>query len=446
MAEVTRKGIGRRTGTRRRVAAALAVAVTAAVLLGGLATVLALHGGGSPLTALAGLALTAVTVGAVWLAFVAMRDHFGDLRRFEEDLSVATAAGRRAVRWRRGEGADELGALVRAVDRSLRRWAGGTGDADRVAAILGGVDGGIVAFTGAGMITVVNPSAARLLGDRAKVGHSVFAIADRDEVRSALAGADDRVLAVRLADRAGRPCAARLVHLGDGGLLCFDADAAHDPGPAAIDLSLHDRAPPPVALTDDLPLVDLPVLSLDVETTGLDPASDRLLSIGALRVDGDRLYEAGTLDLLLDPGMAIPRRSIRVHGIDDAMVAGAPAVTAVWDEVRAAIEGTVVLGHQIGFDLAVLGAEARRHGLPPLAGPAICTMRAYSVAFGEPPTDLDRVAARLGVDVIGRHTALGDAIVTAEIWRRLLPALMEHGIERWGQLRELAAPDPWGTG
>ena len=194
------------------------------------------------------------------------------------------------------------------------------------------------------------------------------------------------------------------------------------------------------------PLTELPVVSLDLETTGLDPSRDRIVSIGAVRADGGRLWPRAALDLLVDPGIPIPERSARVHGITDALVAGAPDLAALWPQLIAFIDGTVVVGHQVGFDLAVLAAEAGRRGLPWAPPPALDTMRLYARIATDDRLDLDSAAAALGVPVIGRHTALGDALVAGGLYLRTVGLLAEAGILTWGAAAAVGTPPPWGSG
>ncbi len=162
---------------------------------------------------------------------------------------------------------------------------------------------------------------------------------------------------------------------------------------------------------------------LDVETTGLDVERDRIVSIGAVRLHGSRLYSSRLLDQLVNPGIPIPERSAAIHGVTDAMVSAAPSFAQMAADVTALIAGTVVVGHNIAFDLAVLRHEARR-APPPWSEPlALDTMLLAAALEGGAARDLnlEALASRLAVDVHGRHTALGDCLVTAEIYARLFP-------------------------
>src|SRR5262249_54766896 len=127
--------------------------------------------------------------------------------------------------------------------------------------------------------------------------------------------------------------------------------------------------------------------------------------------------------------VAIPAAATRIHGIDDAAVSAAPPFVEVWPEFSAFIDGSIVIGHALGFDLAVLERECERAGLgcklprtldtPPLAARAAANLPDYS---------LDGVAGSLGIDVTDRHSALGDAIAAARIFIALVPKLRERGI------------------
>lgn len=108
-----------------------------------------------------------------------------------------------------------------------------------------------------------------------------------------------------------------------------------------------------------VPLEKLPLASIDLETTGLSPASDRIVQIAMT----DPWDETNNLDLLVNPGITIPPKSTAIHGIDNTTIAEADAITDILPRFRAKLSTRVLLGYNIGFDLAVLAAEADRHGL-----------------------------------------------------------------------------------
>jgi DNA polymerase-3 subunit epsilon len=141
----------------------------------------------------------------------------------------------------------------------------------------------------------------------------------------------------------------------------------------------------------------------------------------------------------VNPERPIPPASTRFHGITDAMVAEAPPIGVVLPAFLRFTEGGVLVGHQVWFDLLFLEAATARLGLPGLAQrqPVLDTLALTEVVHGRMDDfGLDAVAHRLGVAVRGRHSALGDALATAEILVRLFALLDTRGIRTLGDALE----------
>lgn len=178
-----------------------------------------------------------------------------------------------------------------------------------------------------------------------------------------------------------------------------------------------------------IPLIALDAVVIDTETTGLDPRKAWIVEIAAVRLVGGRLQPEAVFRRLVRPGEPIPKLATDIHGIDEAAVADAPAFADVWPELSAFIGDAVVIGHAIGFDLAVLKRECERAGIawsPPrtldtrlLAEVARRDLAGYS---------LDSLAAWLGVEITDRHSALGDALACARIFLALQATLRKGGI------------------
>jgi DNA polymerase-3 subunit epsilon len=204
-------------------------------------------------------------------------------------------------------------------------------------------------------------------------------------------------------------------------------------GAVEHDLALHDRLPA-MRVTAETLLAELPALALDTETTGLNPVRDRIVSLGAVRLQGSKLLRNQVLDLLINPGRQIPAVSTAVHGISDLMVRSAPPYAEVAPKIMAALRGIAMIGHHTVFDLAVLRRASTAAGIDWQDPPWLDTALLYSALFPEARVfDLDAVAAELGVAVHGRHTALGDALAAAALYLKLLPFLHNQGITTLGQ-------------
>ncbi len=177
------------------------------------------------------------------------------------------------------------------------------------------------------------------------------------------------------------------------------------------------------------PLIALDAFVIDTETTGLDPGKARIVEIGAVPLKAGKLDRQAALRRLLNPGEPIPAVAMQIHHIDDAMVASAPGFAAVWPEVSAAMSGAILIGHTLGFDLAVLKRECERAGLAWRAPRTLDTRLLAQVA--EPHLGgytLEHLASWLGVTIEARHSAVADAVITAKIFLALLPKLREGNI------------------
>jgi DNA polymerase-3 subunit epsilon/CBS domain-containing protein len=178
------------------------------------------------------------------------------------------------------------------------------------------------------------------------------------------------------------------------------------------------------------PLLSLDAVVLDTETTGLDPRKARMVELAGVRLAGGRLVEADSFRQLLRPGSEpIPAAATRIHGIDDAAVAAAPPFAEAWPHFEIFLGRSVVIGHTIGFDLAVMKRECELAGLPWARPRTLDTRLLAQIAAPElAGYTLEKLADWLGVDVVGRHSALGDAVITARVFLALVPKLREHNI------------------
>jgi len=246
---------------------------------------------------------------------------------------------------------------------------------------------------------------------------------------------------------------------GHGGVAWFQHDAQTsccrllvplaEPGPETVeagnrrseshDFALFERAPDAHA-HDERALSELTYTVFDTETTGLAPgAGDEIVQIGAVRVVNLKLLRGETFDQLVDPGRELRAAAVRIHGIDDAMLRGKPAIDAVLPAFRAFCADTVLVAHNAAFDMRFLRIKEASSGVR-FDQPLLDTLLLSEVIHAAQDSHrLEAICERLGVAVEARHDALGDALLTAQVWVRMVGLLEAAGVRTLRQAREAAA-------
>jgi DNA polymerase-3 subunit epsilon/CBS domain-containing protein len=182
------------------------------------------------------------------------------------------------------------------------------------------------------------------------------------------------------------------------------------------------------------PLIGLHAVAVDSETTGLDVRKARMIEFAALPIEHGELDREAAWSTLIACGEPVPPASQAVHGISDADLSGQPDFPAVAPKMAALLRDKVMIGHTIGFDLALLEHEHRRAGLT-FQRPVALDVRhlAQIVAPNLPGYSLEALAAWLGVTPRDRHRAMGDAEAAGLIFIGLIPKLREAGFRTVGE-------------
>jgi DNA polymerase-3 subunit epsilon len=208
--------------------------------------------------------------------------------------------------------------------------------------------------------------------------------------------------------------------------------------PEYYDFNLFRQTEESRALDDRL-LTELTYTVFDTETTGLEPsAGDEIIQIGATRIVNGRLLRSEYIDQIVDPRRPLRPEGIPIHGITEEMVAGQPTIDQVLPTFYAFSEDTVLVAHNAAFDMRFLQLKEAATGIC-FRQPVLDTLLLSAVIHpNQESHKLEAICARLGINVIGRHTALGDAIVTGEVFLRMIPLLNEMGIRTLREAREAA--------
>jgi len=157
---------------------------------------------------------------------------------------------------------------------------------------------------------------------------------------------------------------------------------------------------------------------LDTETTGLDPALERIVEIAVLTFQDGNLVEA--YETLIHPGKLMPPMASAVNGITDDMLIGAPSFHEVAGMIRERIDGALIVGYNIDFDLRFLSASFARHGQTVDLSKKLDVLAIARTAlpYGTVPNHrLETVKRHFGI-TRGSHRAADDCLTTYDIMER----------------------------
>jgi DNA polymerase III subunit epsilon len=200
---------------------------------------------------------------------------------------------------------------------------------------------------------------------------------------------------------------------------------------------------------DHLPWRQASYTVLDLETTGLDPASDAIVAAGGLRVLGGRVAAATAFRLLARPDRQVPAEAIRVHGLLPGELAAAPPLAEQLATLLDRTVGDVLVVHVAEVDHAFLDAAMRRLWGCPLNATVLDTARMAAALHrrlrlarppGRPAASgrLAELARAHGLPVHPEHDPLHDALTTAQLFLALATRLERHGRGTLGALRRAA--------
>jgi DNA polymerase III epsilon subunit family exonuclease len=197
----------------------------------------------------------------------------------------------------------------------------------------------------------------------------------------------------------------------------------------------------------DTPLESLRYVVFDTEFSSLNHRDNRLLSIGAVAMEGSKIKLGEQFYRVVNPGEPVPAQSVLIHQLRSEDVEAGEPFARVQEDLRQFLNGAVLVGHFVHMDLKILHKELGVGDR--LTNPTVDTARVYRwlLRHGryseELATQLDRVdlgalARAYGLEVHDAHHALHDAFLTARVWQRMLPALEQMSVRSLGKLLRIA--------
>ena len=181
-------------------------------------------------------------------------------------------------------------------------------------------------------------------------------------------------------------------------------------------------------------------VALDLETTGLDPSRDRVIEVGAVAFDADRVLTA--YDRLVDPGRHVPGPVLRLTGIDPTALQGAATATEAMAGLAELLVGREVVGHGASLDYDFLVAS----GQWPPDRDMVDTLHIARILLPDSPShSLPALAAELGLDQPRPHRAFDDADATRQLFLRLREIALGFDDRLKESMLALVAPYGWAT-
>lgn len=160
-------------------------------------------------------------------------------------------------------------------------------------------------------------------------------------------------------------------------------------------------------------------ICVDCESTGLQPDQDRIIEVATAKFTFDSILEE--FESLVDPQCNIPETSQDIHKISQKMIEGKPKIFEILPHILKMINGHTLIGHGIGFDIALIAAEAKRHRIPCQIEQQLYldTLRMARLYGESPANSLQQLRQHFNIQPEGAHRAMSDVIVNIEVFKQL---------------------------
>ncbi|MCX7794571.1 MAG: 3'-5' exonuclease [Thermodesulfovibrionales bacterium] len=194
-----------------------------------------------------------------------------------------------------------------------------------------------------------------------------------------------------------------------------------------------------------IPIDKASYVVIDLELTGLNPQKDSIVSIGAVKMDGDRIRLGDFFYRIINTDLC-HKESILIHGITPSESSLCPEIEKILPEFLHYCGNRIIVGHFVSIDVSFINKELKRLFNKVIKNPVLDTIRIYkwltrrkikADAFYEGKSEgktLFDLARELDINIVEFHNALYDAFITAQIFQRYIHFLKSEGIVSLGDL------------
>jgi DNA polymerase III subunit epsilon len=204
------------------------------------------------------------------------------------------------------------------------------------------------------------------------------------------------------------------------------------------------------------PIESYEFVVLDTELTGLNPSTDEIISIGAVRIRELRIAVGENFFCYVRPAGAMPKDSTLVHQITPDQIENAPGLAEVLPEFVEFCGQAVIVGHFVQLDLGFLNRATKKVLGGVLVNPALDTMKLaqayhgyqqdahFDGAYTRVSLNLTHLAQRYGLPLFAKHDALEDALQTAYLFLFLTRRLRNYGFQTLRDMHRACRSNPIG--
>ncbi|NLL76518.1 MAG: PolC-type DNA polymerase III [Clostridiales bacterium] len=175
----------------------------------------------------------------------------------------------------------------------------------------------------------------------------------------------------------------------------------------------------------------------DIETTGFSPVNNRIIEIGAVKVENGQI--ADRYSTFVNPDVPIPFEIEKLTSINDDMVMGAPMIDVILPQFLEFCQDAVLVAHNANFDMSFIMENIRRLGIKKEFTYVDTVGIARILLPHQAKHTLDAVCKTLGISLANHHRAVDDAEATAEIFIKFMSMLKADGADTLKKVNALGA-------